>query len=229
MSTLSTPSDEAVGERSMGRLFGLSDAVFAIAMTLLALDLGVPALNSPTEGELRHALAGQGSHFLAFLLSFYVASVYWRRHHTEMRDVRVSHPALVRRTMILLLAVSALPFASNLLGSYGSRAGIVLAVYAGVNVVAIAALLLLRHAVRHHRLSTEPGPRPEAVELWFDLAAMLLAVPAGYLLPGHGVVALIVLLVVSGRAGWFMTRRRRRRDSARLPSSGAGPRGRSAG
>ncbi|WP_329061987.1 TMEM175 family protein [Streptomyces sp. NBC_01429] len=231
MSTLSTSPDEAVGERATGRLFGLSDAVFAIAMTLLALNLSVPSLGDhPSEGALRHALAEQGPHYLAFLLSFYVTSVYWRRHHAEMRSVRVSHPALVRCTMILLLAVSALPFVANLLGTYGGQAGIVLAVYAGVNVVAIGALLLIRYVVRHHRLSKDPGPRPESLELWFDFAALLLAVPSGFLFPGHGVIALIALLLVSGRAGWFMTRlRRRRRDSAHSPSSGAGPHGRSGG
>ncbi|RDG39375.1 TMEM175 family protein [Streptomyces corynorhini] len=230
MSTLSTPPDEAVGERSTGRLFGLSDAVFAIAMTLLALDLGVPELGEhPTEGALRHALAAQGSHYLAFLLSFYVTSVYWRRHHAEMRGVRVTHPALVRRTMILLLAVSALPFASNLLGAYGSEAGIVIAVYAGVNAVAMGALLLIRWTARHHGLDAGAGPRPEDPELWLDLVAMLLAVPAGYLFPGHGVVALMALLVISGRVGWFVTRRRRRRGSGSAPSSGAAPRDPSGG
>ncbi|MEW1719928.1 TMEM175 family protein [Streptomyces sp. NPDC093109] len=218
MSTIATPpaapSEEAADEREVGRLFGLSDAVFAIAMTLLALDLRVPDLGaSPPDEAVRHALAEQGSRYLSFLLSFYIAAVYWRRYRHETRTVRVGRPALVRCTMLLLLAVSALPFASSLLGAYGGHAGTALAVYAGVNVLATVALLLIRYAALPAGDAGAARAASDRHELWFDLVALALAVPVGYLIPGHGIEALFALLVISGRAGALLTGRRRRRET----------------
>ncbi|MFI5754758.1 TMEM175 family protein [Streptomyces sp. NPDC051569] len=211
---MSALDDEAVNERATGRLFGLSDAVFAIAMTLLALNLHVPALGAhPDEQALEHALAEQGPHYVSFLLSFYVIAIYWRRQHAEMRTIHTIRTELVRLTMFLLLMVSSLPFAAGLLGAYGGESGIAVAVYSGVNVLAVGTLLLIRYETRRHRLASDTRPTPGSHELWFDLVALLLAAPSGYLLPGHGVLSLVVLLTVSGLAGRFLTRRHARRKA----------------
>lgn len=203
------PDAETAHERATGRLFGLSDAVFAIAMTLLALDLTVPDLGRhPDDQALRRALLDQGPHYAAFLVSFYVIASYWLRHNTEMRTVQANHPALVRRTISLLLVVCTLPFASDLLGTYGGQDGIAVAVYAGVNVLAVVSLLIIRYEARHHRLAPRTGPTPGNPELWFDLVALLVALPSGYLAPGHGLQVLIALLLLSGVAGWLVSRRR---------------------
>lgn len=63
--TTATATEDHAGEESDKRLFGLADAVFAIAMTLLALDLQVPDLGGhPSDSTLTHALAGQGPRYL---------------------------------------------------------------------------------------------------------------------------------------------------------------------
>ncbi|WP_433891127.1 TMEM175 family protein [Streptomyces sp. CA-111067] len=211
MSTMSRTTQEQVDERATGRLFGLADGVFAIAITLLALDLRVPDLGEhPTDHVLRHALADQRGRYLAFLLSFYVIASYWRRHNTEMRTARAGHPALVGRTLPLLLVVCALPFAANLLGTYGGRDGIAIVVYAALNLFAVIALLRIRREVRRHRLSPETGPAADDLELWIDVVALVLALPVGYVFRPHGPVALVVLMFLSGVVGSYTTRRRRR-------------------
>ena len=210
--SVSTPTAKPADDRATGRLFGLADAVFAIAMTLLALDLVVPDLGDhPTDQALTRALLDQGPRYLAFLLSFYVIASYWRRHNAEVRTVNAGHPALVGRTLPLLLAVCALPFAADLLGTYGGQDGIAIAVYAGVNVLAVGSLLAIRHAAREHRLSADTVDTSDHLELWFDLAALLLAAPVGYVFPGHGPLAMVALLVLGGAAGSKATRVRRRR------------------
>lgn len=75
--TASEPDDN-----SAGRLLTLADGVFAIALTLLSLDVKVPSdlPAHPTDANLRHALAHNSGSYLAFLLSFYVVAVYWGRH-----------------------------------------------------------------------------------------------------------------------------------------------------
>ena len=212
MTTVSTTIAKQEDERATGRLFGLADAVFAIAMTLLALDLVVPDLGSqPSDQALTRALIDQGPRYLSFLLSFYVIASYWRRHNAEMRTADAGHPALVGRTLPLLLAVCALPFAADLLGTYGSQDGVAIAVYAGVNVVAVGSLLVIRRTARQHQLSADADDTSDRLELWFDLAALVLAAPSGYVFPGHGPLVLIALLAVSGGAGARTTRLRRQR------------------
>jgi uncharacterized membrane protein len=204
---MTTSARDEGQERTTGRLFGLSDAVFAIAMTLLTLDLRVPDLGDhPGDHVLRHALLDERSHYLSFLLSFYVIAGYWIRHNAETRTLPAGHPALLGRTILLLLAVCMLPFAANLLGTYG-RNGISVAVYAAVNMLAVAALLQIRREARRHRLA---GSTRRSPDLWFNLVAFALAIPLGYVLSGHGPLVIVGLLFLSGAATSFVTRRRAR-------------------
>jgi uncharacterized membrane protein len=213
------PADE---ERATSRLYSLADGVFAIAMTLLALDLRVPELaDNAGDHALVHALAGQASHYESFLLSFYVTGVYWRQHRSEMRTVRRANTTIVRRTLFLLLTVSALPFAAGVLGSYGGQDGTATAVYAGVNALAVGSLLSIRYEVMHRTLPPDdearPKPRPDRFELRFDFIAFAAAVPAGYIFAGHQLLSLALLLVASRVVGGFVTRRLRALEATPEP------------
>jgi hypothetical protein len=103
-------------DNSLGRLLTLSDGIFAISMTLLALSLQVPNLGgNPSDASLRHALAANADSYWSFLLTFYVVANYWKRHRRLMRSVVTTHPALIRDTLALLLFVAAMPFPASLL------------------------------------------------------------------------------------------------------------------
>jgi uncharacterized membrane protein len=210
----STPAENQDDEREGGRLFGLSDAVFAIAMTLLALDLRVPGLGDhPADHTLVRALLDQGPQYLAFLLSFYVIAGYWQRHKAEMRTAKAGDPALVRCTLPLLLAVCTLPFAADLLGTYGGQDGIAITVYAGVNVVAVCSLLGIRYTARKHQPSGNAGSASDYLDIWLDLGALLLAAPSGYLFPSHGPLVLVALLLLSDAAGQVIIRLRKQQPA----------------
>jgi uncharacterized membrane protein len=194
--------DESPGQtdNSLGRLLALSDGVFAIALTLLALDLHVPALGPhPSNAHLQHALAQQAPRYLSFLISFYVVAGYWRRHRRIMRSVDTTDPTLVGTTLLLLLCVAALPFPAALLGQYGSEA-ISLVIYGGLNAVAVLVMLRVQYVVRSHRLAPDPprrdGDRDDTVELVGTLVVFLLCIPAGYVFPGNGAWVLALLIVV---------------------------------
>ena len=192
--TVTEPDDN-----SAGRLLTLADGVFAIAMTLLALDLKVPGLHThPTDANLGHALWHQGGSYFAFVLSFYIVANYWGRHRRLMRAVRTTHPDLIRDTLVLLLIVAVMPFPASLLGEHGNLP-IALAVYGVTNALASITLMVLSRDVR--RL----GVRPESAEdydhnvgSWINLVVFLLCVPAGFLLGSHGPYVL-VLLALPGR------------------------------
>lgn len=198
-----------IEDNSLGRLLALSDGVFAIAMTLLALDLRLPELGEDaTPARVTQALASEWPSVLTYLLSFYVVASYWLTHHRLMRSVTATHPRLLAHTIMLLLLVAALPFPSSLLAGYAS-APISLVVYGGVNVVASVVLLWLRHDVESYGLSTAPadpvGWARSGWELRGNLVVFVLCMPAGYLFGDWGALTL-ALLAVSGRLPRFLVR-----------------------
>ncbi|MEJ2865893.1 TMEM175 family protein [Actinomycetospora flava] len=204
---------EPAGEsdNSLGRLLALSDGVFAISMTLLALDLRVPDLATPDNASLAQALVTLVPNFLSYAVSFYVIASYWLCHRQLMRSVTSSHPQLLSRTLPLLLMVAVLPFPASLLGHYG-REPIALAVYGVVNAVIVVLLLRLRHLIDTRGLVTStPKDRDRMVwPLVGNLVVFLLCIPAGWVLGSQGPWVL-ALLVVSDRLGamrlWWLGRR----------------------
>ena len=159
------------GDNSLGRLLTLSDGVFAIAMTLLALDLKVPPhlTGHVTSEQLMHALAQGADTYWSFLLSFYVIAIYWGGHRRLMRSVGVFNQTLVRDTVFLLLIVAALPFPTSVLGTFGGNP-FALALYGAFNALATLALILLTHDVRRcdpvARHAETPGDRLAAWTGW---------------------------------------------------------------
>jgi uncharacterized membrane protein len=94
-----------------GRLEAFSDGVFAIAITLLVLELSVP----PDQfDELLAGILHQWPSYLAFLTSFLTIGGVWLVHHAILRRMRYADSWIVRMNLVLLLVVSFLPFPTKL-------------------------------------------------------------------------------------------------------------------
>jgi uncharacterized membrane protein len=200
------PAGPAVSQKpadnSLGRLLTLSDGVFAIAMTLLALDLKVPNLvGHVTNHELVHALAQNTASYWSFILSFYIVGSYWVAHRHLMRSVTTIHPALVRDTLFLLLIVAVTPFPASLLARYASTP-FALAVYGAASALATVTLIVLTHDIRRldpaSRAAVTPADDLNLLSSWLNLAVFLLCIPAGYIIGAKGPWVLL-LLIVTGR------------------------------
>jgi uncharacterized membrane protein len=203
--------DEAEGQaadNSLGRLLALSDGVFAIAMTLLALDLRLPDLGTdPSDAQLRHALGDDWRAYLAFVISFFVVAGYWGVHRRAMRAVTTIDTRLISHTVPVLFLVAALPFPASVLASYGDLPS-ALAFYSAFNVVANLALLRLLNDLQTRPLSTADIEQRE--RLWANIIVLLVCIPGAYVLQNNG-PWLLVLLIVAGRAPRI---RRTRREAA---------------
>jgi uncharacterized membrane protein len=115
------------------RLEAFSDAVFAIAITLLALNLHVPDLTTITPHAVAAALAAMWPTYLSFLLSFLTLLIAWVYHHRLLEGATRAGTSLLFLNGILLLIVSAVPFPTALLGAYLTTpaVSVAAAVYAG--------------------------------------------------------------------------------------------------
>ena len=108
----STESTVAHGPaHGLERLIFFSDAVFAIAITLLVIDIHVPhlAFGSP-DGAYWTALFNLGPQFAGFFISFYVIGLFWAGHHRGMALASHWSTSLFLPNLMLLSTVAALPF-----------------------------------------------------------------------------------------------------------------------
>jgi uncharacterized membrane protein len=128
--------DDEAAEEGMGRILALSDGVFAIAITLLILEIAVPATTG--DAGLPRALLGLWPRYLAYVLSFVVIARFWVTHHLEFRLIGRYDAVLVWLNLLLLMSVAFLPFPTAVLGAHiGSAAAAVL--YAAAVLLAGAA------------------------------------------------------------------------------------------
>ncbi len=113
------PNDaEAVIERAAAdRLAFFSDAVVAIAITLLALELPVPS--GDTNAELLRSAGDNGDDYLAFVISFLVISMHWRGHHRVFRYFTAAPPSVVWWNLLWMMMIVVTPFATRVITEPG--------------------------------------------------------------------------------------------------------------
>jgi uncharacterized membrane protein len=100
--------------RELDRIVFFSDAVFAIAIIILVLDIRVPDGLSST--ELPDQVLNLGPKYLSFLISFLVLAIYWQAHHRVFRPITGYDRRLVWLNFLFLMAVDFWPFPTSLLG-----------------------------------------------------------------------------------------------------------------
>ncbi|MDH6115007.1 putative membrane protein [Kitasatospora sp. MAP12-15] len=126
-----------------GRVEAFSDGVFAIAITLLILEISVP--KARTAHQLWHALGAEWPSYCAYLVSFLVIGVMWVNHHTVFSYIARVDRTLVFLNLLLLMVVAALPFPTALVAENlrtPQSAHLAVAVY-GATMVAHAVTFVL--------------------------------------------------------------------------------------
>jgi uncharacterized membrane protein len=105
--------------QSLDRLAALSDGLFAIAMTLLVLDLRVPAAALiHSERGLWNALVSLSPHFVPYLMSFLTLGIFWVAQQTQLSQFKRSNRDLAWIHLGFLLSVSLIPFSTGLLAGF---------------------------------------------------------------------------------------------------------------
>lgn len=114
-----TVSYNRIAGRSVERLAALSDGVFAVAMTLLVLDLRVPAMEAVhNEHELGRALVALAPRLLMYMMSFLTLGIFWVGQQTQLNHLARSDRSLSWIHLLFLFAVSITPFSTTLLAEF---------------------------------------------------------------------------------------------------------------
>jgi uncharacterized membrane protein len=113
------------------RLVFFSDAVFAIAITLLALELRLPEGIVAGDDALWRAILGLWPRYLSFLVSFLVIGLFWIGHHRMFRLINRFDDALLWINLLFLMCIVVIPYPTSVLGEHpGTRPAVIL--YAGI-------------------------------------------------------------------------------------------------
>jgi uncharacterized membrane protein len=212
-------------ERAADRLIFFSDAVVAIAITLLALDLPVP--EGHHWSEFLKSVHDNDGHYFAFLISFWVISVAWSHHHNVFRHVERVDSRLRNLNFGWLLMIILNPFTTKLLTSRGGDDLTVHAVRFGFysllqGVAAVLVLAMIHHMISAHLL--EPGSPPLTNGDWASYGMILgygLSIPVFFLITNGWVVWIIVPFLV-GRVNNVRDIRRRKAEAETEPKAETG-------
>jgi TMEM175 potassium channel family protein len=131
------------------RLEAFSDGVFAVAITLLVLEIGIP------EGDdLWHKLGDEWPSFAAFFVSFWVIGIIWVNHHGVIDHLKRADRGVLYLNLLLLMSVVLIPFATALMAEHlnsGEDEHVAAAVYAGSFVLMAVAFSALWEYITRHR------------------------------------------------------------------------------
>jgi uncharacterized membrane protein len=159
-------SHDPTAEKETARLEAFSDGVFAIAITLLVLEIKVPRFSEPaSSATLSQALLREWPAYLALITSFFTVLIMWVHHHIVFRMVRRADARLMFVNGLLLLFISVVPFPTAVMSEYlGTPAApAACTLYAGFFFgISICFQLLRRAAFRPHVVMR--NARPETVK-----------------------------------------------------------------
>jgi uncharacterized membrane protein len=105
--------------RSLERLAALSDGIFAVAMTLLVLDIHIPAAETVhSEAGLARALVGMAPQWIAYLMSFLTLGIFWAGQQTQLNHIREGSRDLTWIHLAFLFTITMMPLSTRLLAEF---------------------------------------------------------------------------------------------------------------
>jgi TMEM175 potassium channel family protein len=183
---------------NIGRLEAFSDGVFAVAITILALNLSVgkPGLHQPS---LAAQLAVEWPAFAAYAVSFATIGIIWVNHHTLFKNFAEIDRTLLFLNLLLLFFVVTIPFATSMIAAYlrqgGPDASLAAAIYQGVFVgMSLSFAGLFWWGIRRKRMKiafTPEGARRATIRFGIGNVAYLAAI-------GIALLSATASLIVSG-------------------------------
>ncbi len=167
---MAADTDEMVEHKeNIARTLALSDGVFAVAITLLVLDIRVP--NGVTQGHLLAALLQLTPAVRSYIISFLVIGGYWNVHRSMFRTIRRFDGRLSWLNLFFLLSIAFLPVPTSLLDRYDAVVSVVF--YAlSMSITGMLSFLLWYYASYDHRLVDESL---DERRIFHDIIASLIA------------------------------------------------------
>lgn len=209
-----TPKPAARPGLPVNRVEGLTDALFAIVMTLLVLSIQVPNVaDNLVDSELTGKVFELWPQFFSYFLTFAILGFHWVAHHHIYSYFRFATRTLIWLNFGYLMFIALLPFTTDLIGDY-PRKQIAVLLYGG-NLLLISLFLELQwwYGSRHARLidpDTSPHTiRSVTVRTFISPAGFILALAASFISTELSIVVFLLIIVLHVVAHYYAMRQTR--------------------
>jgi uncharacterized membrane protein len=194
---LGTPHEVPPSPFGLDRIVFFSDAVMAIAITLLVLDLKAPDATGESAFELGRTVLGLWPKYLGYMVSFWVIALYWVAHHRCFRYIRKYDRRLIYLNFLFLMFIAFMPFPTALLFSSPARTLSVM-LYAGTAAgMGLSLALLWIYAGRHRFILADVPPATvRDIRLNLLLPPVVFLMSAAVALINAGVAMYLWLLLI---------------------------------
>lgn len=192
--------------QQLDRLVFFSDAIFAIAITLLVIEIKVPHFpNGATDEQLGNALAENISSYIGFIVSFFVIGRFWLGHHRSFGYLARADERLVWRNLLFLLTIAFMPYPTAVISNFASsRVGVgFYAVWLGVS--GVMNLLVMRTLIASPDLDPAVDASERRVWLrraWSPIVVAVLAFAAAMVSPLLAMIPLLASPVIVRLFSW---------------------------
>ena len=179
---MNTASQYPVRGFEKNRIEALVDGIFAVALTLLVLDIKLPDnVPSASNEALWQRLIELERHFAIYVISFVVIAIYWIAHHIQFHYVRYTDRRMIWINMFFLLLITFVPFVTDLVGDHPELVLPVEIYGATLFALSLLSFANLMYLARHRHLATA-DLTPLAVRLLRKRIAFFALVPAASML-----------------------------------------------
>ena len=153
-----------VAGRRLDRIAALSDGVFAIAMTLIVLEIHVPDPGPiKSEQDLWNALLTLGPRLVTYFLSFLTLGIFWNGQQTQLNNFASTDRDLTWLQLTFLATVALMPFSTSLLAEFITFRLAVLAYWANIFLLGVLLYVAWSYAIRNGLVTKEAGPAVSAL------------------------------------------------------------------
>lgn len=186
---------------SKHRLEALTDGIYAVALTLLVIELKLPAHDEiRTQSDLIGAVVHLLPKFLAWIISFLVLALFWVGNYRLFHHVRHVDGRLVTLSIVQLGFVSMMPFSSALSGEFGGALFSQIWYSVNMSCLAIMGILVARHIHRHPELCLQPMARATYQGTRFRIGGLIVisvtAVLIALVFPPAGNMAFMLMTII---------------------------------
>ena len=145
-----------IAGKDINRTIAISDGVFAVSLTLLVLEIRIPAQQLfHSEAELLNTFIGLGPKFLMYFLAFMTTGIFWTGHSAQYKHIVNSDRNLSWINLLFLLSVTLLPFSTAFLGDYPHHKFPVFIYWLNILLMGLMLYIHWSYAVKHKFVSTE--------------------------------------------------------------------------
>ena len=190
------------------RVVFFSDAVFAIALTLAAVEIGIPEVEGDTSSvqELWAAIVAKGPALVGFLVAFLVVAFYWRANHRFTMTLRGMDGAYIAAVIVYLGLIAILPLPAAMVGEYGQNPLMVVIFALYASAVSLMEIVLFLVADRQGLFLAPLSPRFRNLQVIGSLSPVVVFLSSVPLAFVNTTLAMIWWLVGSVLFGMLVSR-----------------------